>query len=73
MDDLRYLRHTLVDARQCVGLVVDDDEDLQFLEARTTPSGSLCSLIAVILPDPAAARSLPDSESPRQESRHSTT
>src|SRR5215470_8009398 len=32
VDDLRNLRHSLIDARQGVGLVVDDDEDLQCVQ-----------------------------------------
>jgi hypothetical protein len=34
MDDLRYLRHTFVNARQRICFVVDDNEDLQFVQAQ---------------------------------------
>ncbi len=34
VDDFRYLRHTVVDARQGIGFVVDDDQYLQLIELR---------------------------------------
>lgn len=34
MDDLRYLRHTFVNARQRICFVVDDNEHLQFVQVQ---------------------------------------
>jgi hypothetical protein len=40
VSDLRHLRHTVVDARQRVRLVVDENEDLELVET-PHPSGNL--------------------------------
>jgi hypothetical protein len=36
LHDLRDLRHAFVDARKRIGLVVDDDENLQLVELHDT-------------------------------------